>query len=323
MLKSKVQLNHDPIHSLVSCKNKSIIYFVKRDLLGEKVDPIEALWNLPSAKNIIKKQQDEGFWKYPGKVKEDLRWQEDYNQIETFRNLGFLVEKYGFNKNHQSIHKAAEYLLSKQTSEGDIRGIYATQYSPNYTAAIFELLLKAGYKDDDRIKKGLDWLLSIRQDDGGWTIALRTLNMKWQDAFSQPKPLLPDRKKPFSHMITGVVLRAFALHIAYKNKDEIQHAGKLLMSRFFQNDKYSDRKDKSYWLKFSFPFWFTDLISALDSLVSLGFSKNEEQIRKALDWFISQQKEDGTWELNMLRGKDKDLKYWFDYLICRIFKNIY
>ncbi|MFX1274677.1 MAG: hypothetical protein ACFFBP_17900 [Promethearchaeota archaeon] len=319
----KEQLKHDPIPPLLSCKNKAIIYFVKRDLLEQKVNPIESLWELPSAIDILKKQQEEGFWKYPGKVKENLRWQEDYNQIETFRNLGVLVEKFGFNKNHLSIQKAAKYLLSKQTSEGDIRGIYATQYSPNYTAAILEQLIKAGYEDNETIRKGLDWLLSIRQDDGGWTIALRTLKIKWEDAFTLSEPLLPDKKKPFSHMITGVVLRPFAIHSDYQKRDETQHAGRLLMSRFFQNDKYSDRKDKSYWLKFSFPFWFTDLISALDSLVSLGFSKKEQQIRAALDWFISQQKEDGTWDLSMLRSKDKDLNFWFDYLICGLFKKFY
>jgi len=319
----KNHLKYDPIPPLLSSNNEAIEYFVKRDLLQEKVGAIKKLWNLPDAVKILKKQQDGGFWIYPGKIKENLRWQEDYNQIETFRNLGILIEKYGFNKNHPSIQKAANYLFSKQTSEGDIRGIYATQYSPNYTAAILELLLKAGYTDDPRIKKGFDWLLSIRQDDGGWAIALRTLKLKWPDAFSHSEPLLPDRSKPFSHMITGVVLRAFSLDKNYKKKDEIQKAGCLLMSRFFQNDKYSDRKDKSYWLKFSFPFWFTDLISALDSLANLEFSHEQEQIKRALTWFITQQNENGTWNLDMLRTKDKDLNSWLDFVISHILCKFY
>lgn len=38
--------------------------------------------------------------------------------------LGELIEKYGFNRNHHQIQDAAEYFFSCQTSEGDFRGIY-------------------------------------------------------------------------------------------------------------------------------------------------------------------------------------------------------
>ena len=46
------------------------------------------------------------------------------------------------------LEKAAEFLFQRQTTEGDFRGIYGTQYSPNYSAAIMELLIKSGYSDD-------------------------------------------------------------------------------------------------------------------------------------------------------------------------------
>jgi hypothetical protein len=36
------------------------------------------------------------------------------------------------------------------------------QYTPNYSAAIMELLIKAGYSTDVRTEKGFQWLLSIR-----------------------------------------------------------------------------------------------------------------------------------------------------------------
>ena len=113
------------------------------------------------------------------------------------------------------------------------------------------------------------------------------------------------------------------MHKIYKKNHEIQKAGRLLMSRFFQNDIYSDRKDKNYWLKFSFPFWFTDLISALDSLANLEFSYEEEEIKRGLNWFVEQQDENGGWNLTMLRSKDKALKFWLNFLICRIFKKFY
>jgi hypothetical protein len=64
------------------------------------------------------------------------------------------------------MRQAAEYLFSHQTNEGDFRGIYGTQYSPNYSAAIMEFLIKAGYARDERIAQGFQWLLHIRSVTG-------------------------------------------------------------------------------------------------------------------------------------------------------------
>ena len=77
-------------------------------------------------------------------------------------------------------------------------------------------------------------------------------------------------------------------------------------------------------MRFSFPFWFTDLISALDSLSQLGFSREEPQIDKALKWFAGNQQKNGLWELKILKGHNKDvLQLWMALAICRIFKRFY
>jgi hypothetical protein len=92
----------------------------------------------------------------------NIRSQQNYNQIETYRIIGELVEKYSFNKSNNALLKAADFLFRFQTQEGDFRGIYGNQYSPNYSAAIMELLIKSGYENDPRIEKGFRWLLSSR-----------------------------------------------------------------------------------------------------------------------------------------------------------------
>ncbi len=314
------KFNFDPVPPLLSTENKALLYFIKRDLLEEEIGSVEDLWELPLAVKIIKKQKEDGSWIYPGKGKDPESTPEDYNQLETFRNLGFLVEKFGFNKKNALIEKAADFLFSKQTEEGDFRGIYGTQYAHSYSSAILELLIKAGYVNDPRIEKSFEWLLSTRQDDGGWAFPLRTHKAKYLDIVSSPIVLQPIKSKPFSHLLTGMVLRPFVAHEKYKKHEAAKIAGKLLISRFFQNDKYSDRRDKSYWLKFSFPFWWTDLLSALDSLSALKFSSKDAQIKKALDWFISEQQENGFWTLKILKGKNKDLHLWIGLTICRIFK---
>ena len=321
----QTKLRSNPFPVLLSSENNALRYLVRRDLLVEKVESVEHLWRLPAVERIVNKQQENGSWKYPG-GKEYIRSAENYNQLETYRILGTLIEKYGLNKGHPAIRKPSSYLFSHQTEEGDFRGIYGNQYTPNYTAAMIELLVKAGYGDDPRIEEGFNWLLSIRQNDGGWAIPLRTIGKEFgtlNDALKRSKPIKPNQSKPFSHCITGVVLRAFAAHERHRNTKEAKVAGELLESRFFQPDKYPDRKASDFWMKFSFPFWFTDLLSALDSLSLLGFSADDEEVNKALEWFVSKQQENGSWRLSLLRTKDKDLSRWIGLAICRVFKRFY
>ena len=318
------QLKFDPLPPLFSSGDEALCYFTRRDLLDEKVESVESLWHLREVERLLDKQLDDGAWKYPGSGKEHLRAAEDYNQLETFRSVGQLVEKYGLNKKHPAIKRAADYLFSRQTKEGDFRGIYGNQYTPNYSAAIMELLIKAGYDKALHIKRGFRWLVSIRQHDGGWAIPISTVRAKWNVQTLGGDRISPDLSRPFSHMVTGVVLRAFAAHEEYSQSKEAIAAGKLLASRFFKKDTYPGRQTADFWTRFSYPFWFTDLLSALDSLSLMGFASDDPQIEKALEWFIAQQQENGVWQLSLLRrGTDQDLGLWVSLAICRVFKRLY
>lgn len=314
-------LNYDPLPPLINSGNPAIQFFSKRDLLDEAVGDLYVFWELSLAKKIINKQQINGSWKYPS-GNTLIRSEENYDQIETYRNLSYLVEMYGLNRNHEAIKKTAEYLFGFQTKEGDIRGIYGNQYTPNYSAAIVELLIKAGYDDDPRTEKLFEWLLKIRQDDGGWTIPFRTIKVNINEAMNNPL-IEPDRSKRSSHLATGIVLRCFAAHPKYRKLTEAKIAGELLASRFFSKDVYIDRSTPDFWYRFSYPFWFTDLLSALDSLSFIGLSTKNPNIKKALDWFISQQQDNGIWNVKIVRGSDKDIQLWIALAICRVFKRFY
>ena len=314
--------DYNPLTPLLECGNAAILTFVRRDLLDKAVS-VEDLWHLAEPQKILEKQKPNGSWIYPS-AKDSIRTQENYNQIETYRNLGILVEEFGFNKKHPAIAKATEYLFSFQSNEGDFRGIYGNQYSPNYSAGITELLVKAGYRNDAHIQKVFEWLLSIRQEDAGWAIPFRTRNCNLDVIAKHSEAIEPDKSKPFSYMVTGVVLRAFAAHPTYKKSKEAFQAGKLLLSSVFKKDQYPDRAGAEYWLRFSFPFWFTDLISALDTLSLLGFSAQDPQIQRALQWFVKNQRKTGLWQFKITKGKNKDiLELWLALAVCRIFKRFY
>jgi hypothetical protein len=312
-------LRVDPAPLLASSGNAAIAFFARRDLLGGSADPVGALWDLPEARRVLGKQTDNGSWRYPG-GKPSIRSQENYDQIETFRQLGILVEKFGFTRQHASIERAATYLLSFQTDEGDLRGIYGNQYAPTYVGAILELLIKAGYVDDPRIANTLAWLLAMRQSDGGWAIPVRTVGIpfpEFVDVERHPEPLAPDRSRPSSHLVTGMVLRAFAADPAWLKAIEVQEAGKLLADRLYKRDSYTDRGDVSFWERVSFPFWFTDIVSSLDTLSRLGLAPETRTIAAALARLRELQRADGTFAFKLLRAKERDLPWWICLAVCR------
>jgi Squalene-hopene cyclase C-terminal domain len=308
----------DPTSTLASSSNRAISFFARSDLLGERAGPVSQLWELPDPVRIIRGQAPSGAWSYPGKAA--LRSPENYDQLETFRQLGILVEKYGFTRKHPAVARAAEFLLSFQTPEGDIRGIYGNQYATTYVGAITELLVKAGYAADPRIQKMFNWLLAMRQSDGGWAIPMWTGGYRYSDFLDldhHPEPLAPERSKPFSHLVTGMVLRAFAAHPDWSGSEEARQAGELLASRLFNRDPYGDRGDASYWERVSFPFWFTDMVSALDTLSRLGFSPRSAPIAAALARLSELQRDDGTFAFKLLRDKDQDLPWWICLAVFR------
>ncbi len=311
----------DPIPALLAAGDSALTYFVRGDLLGEPVGPASVLWELPEPQRLLRKQQADGSWRYPGGNPASTPGS-NYAVLETFRSLGILVEMYGFERSHRALQGAAEYLLSCRTAEGDIRGILGNQYMPYYHAAILALLIKAGYADDPRVVAGLEWLLSVRQADGGWIVPLQAVpsDKRTRDIWAGPA-IPPDRTRPFSHLATGMVLAAFAAHPTYCRHPDALAAATLLKGRFFLADKYNDRKAPSYWLKFQYPFWWTNLLTGLDTLARMGFPLDDPDVRRGLDWFIVQQGPDSLWEHGYGAGQGAQAaRLWVALAVCRVFR---
>ena len=75
------ELRYEPIAPLTASKNQAINFFAKRDFLNERSEAVEVLWKLPQPMKIIRRQQLNGSWKYPGGGKQQIRSSEDYDQI--------------------------------------------------------------------------------------------------------------------------------------------------------------------------------------------------------------------------------------------------
>ena len=232
---------------------------------------------------------------------------------------------------NSQIQSACEFVFSCQTEEGDIRGMIGNQYATYYTGAISAVLIKAGYAMDKRIQKALEWLLTMRQNDGGWSIPILTHYVSKNDmnrlTSTQTEPLKPDRTQPFSHHWTDMVLRGFAAHPQYRKTKEAHDAGVLLKSRFFQKDVYNSYKSEHYWGRFA--FWWSNILTAMESLKLLEFNKDNPDIRRGIVWFIDHQQPTGLWKLSYFPDKtmkktkkNREDQAWISLRICRLLKQL-
>lgn len=320
----------DPLPALLGGDDAALHYFVRRDLLAEPAGPVEQLWALPAAQRILARQQPDGSWRYPGQNRR-LYPETNYDLLETFRQVSLLAQMYGLTGVHEAMARAADYFFSCQTAEGDFRGILGAQYMPYYHALISELLITMGYADDPRLEKGLEWLLSMRQDDGGWIVPVQAVPAKQKvRALWSAAPVPPHRALPHAHLATGMVLRAFAVHPRYRHCPEARKAAERLKGRLFQPDRYYDRKAPLYWTKFQFPFWWNTLLTALDSLSVMGFSADDADVRKGLDWFVTHQEPNGLWKTGYEQAKSKEVsdkelaaQRWVGLAICRVLQRFW
>ena len=321
------ELKYDPLEALTASGNAAVAYFSRRDLFCEDLGPAEAVWGLPEVKKILRKQRGDGSWGSQGPAD---RYPPGHKALlETFKAFRILVRLYQLTKEHEAAAKAAEYLFGWQTHGGDFRGFIGDQYATYYTGEVMALLTLCGYGGDPRIHRGFSWLLSMRQGDGGWTIPMLTYRLDrstWLRAVSGPwETLEPDRSKPSSHNWTDMVLRAFAVHPEYRGREEALHAVRLLKGRFFKPDVYSSYRDPGYWVRFL--FWWPNLVTGLDSLSRMGFSRDDPDVRRGLDWLVGHQRPDGLWSTSYKEGdveKDtpttRERELWLTLDICRILK---
>ena len=128
---------------------------------------------------------------------------------------------------------------------------------------------------------------------------------------------------PSSHLVTGIVLRAFAEHPHYKKSIHAKKAGIFLKSQILKKDNYPDHESPDYWGKFSYPFWWADIVSSLDSLSKLRFSIDDLDIKRGLNYLTNLQRSDGTWKVYYGLPKEDENNLWITLAVCRILKRFY
>jgi len=137
---------------------------------------------------------------------------------------------------------------------------------PILTADSIEALLKAGYEDDERLRKAVEWLKGMQAQDGMW------IHME---------KAAPTETDPDS------TLRAIEVLIKVgENLDSptIRKACNAL-ERFILTEAEK-------WTK-KWPVW--SWLAPLDGLVAAGFKADNKTVQRALEKILKQQREDGGW----------------------------
>lgn len=312
------------IELLLARGNLPILYWLKKDILEVPVDrEFKNLQKYASRIRILKSQRSNGGWckkKYEGHP----HWEKTYYIVDTLKNM-FKLYNYGCCLEVEGIQKAIKFMFSTQSRAGDFRGAYLNEYAPTYHALTLEILCLYGMDKDKRTQKGFRWLMNNKQDNGGWVIPYRTIDkaeLKSRYNFEAQlklKPVKPNKSQPFSHLVTGMVLRALSASPTWRKSKEAWKAGELLMSRFFKTDKYDDRRHAYFWEEIIYPFWATDVLSSLDSLSQIGFDIKHEKIKEALDWLLNKQNKHGYWEAGTKKTSLED-NLWVTFAVLRVIK---
>lgn len=312
------------IEFILARGNLPILFWLKKDILDVPVDrEFKNLCKYGMRVRILESQREDGSWFR--KISDARSHRERVDLlIETLRNLNRLYD-YGCSLEEERVQKSIQFLFRCQTKEGDFRGVHLNEYTPTFHALTLEILCRFGLDRDRRIQKGFRWIFKHRQNDGGWAIPYRTVTKRQlkHHYYSKNKgkddPVKPDRSKPFSHFVTGMVLRALAESSTWRKSKETWKTGELLLSRFFKDDKYEDRHQSFFWEEMSYPFWTTNILSSLDSLSKIGFKPDNEKIAQAIDWLMKKQNALGFWESGQEKAVLED-HLWMTFSVLRILK---
>src|SRR3954454_20051442 len=288
----RARLASDPIPRLLREGSPSVLARVRRDLIDDSEAPTAAeIGEYPEVKALLRKMEKSGSYaaKASDKALGGARFAgclATLRALDRLADFGMRIE--GHDGAASSLRKVAGALLDSQADDGGIADL-ALADSPKGRAKTVALhfqgwavsaLCRAGFEGDPRVEKGFQHLLERRQDDGGWA---------WRGVRTD------SAARPSSHLVTGMVLRAFASSAARRVSREARRAAELLATRFLQPDRYEDRKAPSFWEILTEPRFYTDVLDALDTITAIGLGKENSGVRTAEAYLRSRQSGDGLW----------------------------
>ncbi|UCF08277.1 MAG: nitrogen fixation protein NifH [Thermoplasmata archaeon] len=293
-------LKDDPTEWLLEMDNPSVRYFTLRYILGkqERSNDVKnakrEIMKAGPVPKILEKQKPKGHWGKP----------EDFYERSKYRgtvwNLIILAELGADGKNKQ-IRNACEFILkwSQDRKSGGFahvgsgrNGGYPSGVIPCLTGNMVWSMIRLGYFNDPRVKKGIRWMTKYQRFDDkvkvaptGWPYdnwktcwGRHTCHMGVVKALKALTEIPPGRR-------TKAVKRT------------IEEAAEFMLTHhIYKRSRNLEKVSKPSWLKLGFPLMYqTDILEILGLLTSLGY--RDERMQDAVDMVISKQDRRGRWPL--------------------------
>lgn len=327
-------LKEYPTEWLLETVNPSVRYFTLRDILGkcEKENEVKKakkeIMMEGSVPRILAKQKPGGHWGKP----------EDFYERSKYRgtvwNLIVLAEM-GANPKDKRIKDTCEFIL--KWSQDRRSGGFAHQGSkynggqhsgviPCLSGNMLWSLVRFGYLNDPRIKKGIKWITTYQRFDDkvkaaptGWPYD------RWKNCWG----------KHTCHMGVVKALKALAEIPPSKRTKAVQRtieeAAEFMLKHHVHKRSHNlDKVSKPGWLKLGFPLmWQTDVLEILGILTQVGY--RDKRMQEAVDLVVSKQDGNGKWRLEhtfngrylvSIERKDKPSK-WITLNALRMLKRFY
>ncbi|MBI4979070.1 MAG: nitrogen fixation protein NifH [Spirochaetes bacterium] len=323
-------LTADPTDWLLEEENPSVRYLTLTGLLDESEKnaavkkakkQIMAAGIVP---RILAKQRNNGSWEDAGQF-----YREKYRG--TVWQLIILAEAMA-DGHDARVRNACEYLLAHSqdkrsggfsvdaSADGGGRHSYII---PCLAGNMLFSLIRLGYLNDERIKRGIDWVIHYQTFDDGVKKAPRG----WP--YDQLTGCFGHHS---CHMGVVKVLKAFS-EIPEKKRSlgvtrVIESAVEFMLTHHIYKKSHAlDEVSKPGWLKFGFPLMYqTDVLEIMLLMAKLNIT--DDRMKDALSLVISRQDSRGRWNLQQsfngrfqvnceVKGKPSK---WLTLNACRVLK---
>ncbi len=288
----------DLIDWLLEEDNPSIRYWTLRDLLQlNETDPqVErAKAKIPLSKEIqlvFAKNEINGgpLW---SRSDGNIYW----GSFSTGNLLVFLAET-GLTKEDRRIDELVKFVFPYQSKEGFFK---LSPKGPGWwscnTATTLGALLRFGYGNDERVEKGIEWLLRTQRPDGGWYCTKNALKggpKEWLD--SCPHSVLN-------------VLWAFMKTPGLRDRKELVPAVEFLL-RHWETKAPIPQVDRgrygigSRFRRIRYPLFEYHLLKYAYILSHYDLVLKDKRFREAVELLMSKQDSRGRWKI------DKPYRGW-------------
>jgi hypothetical protein len=300
-------LRANPLPWLLEEDNPSVRYFALVDILGQPsrdrrvIAARKAIMEKGIVPKLLAKQKKGGYWEKA----EDFYIRTKYKG--TVWQLIILAEL-GADGNDPRIKSACEFILriSQDRESGGFAYCGGLRGGGHHSAVLSCLtgnmvwsLVRLGFLDDPRIKRGIDWLTTYARFDDGIDRA--------------PRGWPYDKREPCwgkhtCHSGAVKILKALAEIPEKKRSPEVRRTIEMGAEYFLRHHVFKRSHDlskdvKPKWVKFGFPtMWDGDALEVFGILVKLGY--RDARMRDAAELILSKQDENGRWALeNTYNGR--------------------